>query len=174
MSVIYAVIRLCRPSCAGKSLYFIGTFGFSCATESTEVWNLRNNVAIGISDKRGSKCPKKPQNRPFLLGVAVHSDLRGDSMAPRLFLQQNRAWVIYLNLLSFSPIFALSRGIGVLGRSRSQISTQGILVAYTGIFTAERKKYWSGAFAIVDWITAARQWPLLYLSSFLLVISCSL
>ena len=61
-------------------------------------------------------------------------------MSPRLFLQQNRAGFIFLNLLPFSPIFALSRGIGVLGHSRSLIATQGFLGAYTRIFTAERKK----------------------------------
>ncbi len=45
-------------------------------------------------------------------------------------------------LLSLSklPCFAVSRGIGVLGRSRSLIATQGFLGAYTGIFTAEKKK----------------------------------
>ena len=95
---------------------------------------------VEFSDKRGSKCPKKPQNSLFLLGVAVQSDLRGGSMSPRLFLQQNRAGFIFLNLLPFSPIFALSRGIGVLGHSRSLIATQGFLGAYTGISTAERKK----------------------------------
>ena len=104
-----------------------------CATKSTY-------GVVDFSDKRGSKSPKKPQNRSFLLGVAVQSDLRGGSMSPRLFLQQNRAGFIFLNLLPFSPIFALSRGIGVLGHSRSLIATQGFLGAYTGISTAERKK----------------------------------
>ena len=46
---------------------------------------------VDFSDKRGSKSPKKPQNCSFLLGVAVQSDLRGGSMSPRLFLQQNTA-----------------------------------------------------------------------------------
>lgn len=54
---------------------------------------------VRISDKRGSKSLKKPRNRPFLLGVAVQSDLRGGSMSPRLFLQQNRARFGHLNLL---------------------------------------------------------------------------
>ena len=46
---------------------------------------------VDFSDKRGSKSPKKPQNCSFLLGIAEHSDLRGGSMSPRLFLLQNRA-----------------------------------------------------------------------------------
>ena len=32
-----------------------------------------------------------PENSPFLLGIAVHSNQRGGSMSPRLFLQQNTA-----------------------------------------------------------------------------------
>lgn len=52
---------------------------------------MRNNVALRISDKRGSKRPKTPENSPFMLGIAEHSDLRGGSMSPRLFLQQNTA-----------------------------------------------------------------------------------
>ena len=46
---------------------------------------------VEFSDKRGSKRPKKPENSPFMLGIAEHSDLRGGSMSPRLFLQQNTA-----------------------------------------------------------------------------------
>ena len=46
---------------------------------------------VNISDKRGSKRPKKPQNSLFSLGIAERSDLRGGSMSPRLFLLQNRA-----------------------------------------------------------------------------------
>ena len=55
-----------------------------CATKSTY-------GVVDFSDKRGSKRPKKLQNRSFLLGVAEQSDLRGGSMSPRLFLQQNTA-----------------------------------------------------------------------------------
>ena len=55
-----------------------------CATKSTY-------GVVNFSDKRGSKRPKKPQNRSFLLGIAVQSGLRGGSMSPRLFLQQNTA-----------------------------------------------------------------------------------
>lgn len=61
--------RLTTSFCANKSTYDV----------------------VEFSDKRGSKCPKKPENSPFLLGIAVHSDLRGGSMSPRLFLQQNMA-----------------------------------------------------------------------------------
>lgn len=67
--------RLTTSFCANKSTYDV----------------------VEFSDKRGSKSPKKPRNRPFLLGIAVHSDLRGGSMSPRLFLQQNRARLVYLN-----------------------------------------------------------------------------
>ena len=55
-----------------------------CASESTY-------DVVNISDKRGSKRPKKPQNSLFPLGIAERSDLRGGSMSPRLFLLQNRA-----------------------------------------------------------------------------------
>ena len=55
-----------------------------CASEST-------HDVVNISDKRGSKRPKKPQNSLFPLGIAERSDLRGGSMSPRLFLLQNRA-----------------------------------------------------------------------------------
>lgn len=94
---------------------------------------------VRISDKRGSKSPKKPPNRSFLLGVAVQSDLRGGSMSPRLFLQQNTAKPEFYPL-SKPPYFAFFGLVGVISRSCSQIATQGILVAYTGIFTAEKNK----------------------------------
>ena len=55
-----------------------------CASEST-------HDVVNISDKRGSKRPKKPQNSLFALGIAERSDLCGGSMSPRLFLQQNTA-----------------------------------------------------------------------------------
>ena len=55
-----------------------------CASESTY-------DVVNISDKIGSKRPKKPQNSLFPLGIAERSDLRGGSMSPRLFLLQNRA-----------------------------------------------------------------------------------
>ncbi len=101
--LFFAVIRLCRLACAGKSPYFIGTFGFSCATESTyDVFcaTMSPYDVVRISDKRGSKRPKKPQNSLFLLGVAVQGDLRGGSMSPRLFLQQNTAKPKFYSLSS--------------------------------------------------------------------------
>lgn len=131
---------------------------------------MRNNVALRISDKRGSKRPKKPQNRLFLLGVAVQSDLRGGSMSPRLFLQQNTAKPRILSSLSIAVFLRSWAWLAYLIGFRSQAGTQGFLAAHTGLFTAERKRRLSGAFAIVDWIRSARQWHLLYLSSFLLVI----
>ena len=65
----------------------------------------------------------------------------------RLFLLQNRASLSarldcssLIRFFANCPNFALFGSVGVLGRSCSQIATQGILVAYTGIFTAEKKK----------------------------------
>ena len=111
-----------------------------CASEST-------HDVVNISDKRGSKRPKKPQNSLFPLGIAERSDLRGGSMSPRLFLLQNRASLparfdcsYSVHSFANSPNFALFSSIGVLGRFFPKIATQGFLEAYTGIFTAEEKK----------------------------------
>jgi len=101
---------------------------------------LRNNVALRISDKRGSKRPKKPENSPFMLGIAEHSDLRGGSMSPRLFLQQNTAKPEFYHLSPNCRILRSLAWLAVLGRFRVQIATQGFLGAYTGMFTAEKKK----------------------------------
>ena len=50
-------------------LYFIGTFGILCATKLTYDVFFAQPMSpydvVNISDKRGSKCPQKPQNRPF-------------------------------------------------------------------------------------------------------------
>ena len=78
-----------------------------CATKSTY-------GVVDFSDKRGSKRPKKPQNRSFLLGVAVQSDLRGGSMSPRLFLQQNRARVIYFNFRYLARFLRCQWGLAYL------------------------------------------------------------
>jgi len=75
---------------------------------------LRNNVALRISDKRGSKRPKKPENSPFMLGIAEHSDLRGGSMSPRLFLQQNTAKPEFYHL---SPNCRILRSLAWLAYS---------------------------------------------------------
>ena len=104
-----------------------------CATKSTY-------GVVDFSDKRGSKCPKKPENSPFLLGIAVHSDLRGGSMSPRLFLQQNTVQPDFYHLSSNCRILRSMTWLAVLGRFRVQIAAQGFLVAYTGMFTAEKKK----------------------------------
>ena len=45
-----------------------------------------------------------------------------------------------LSSLSKLPHFAFFGLVGVLGRFRSSVGTQGFLGAYTGIFTAEKKK----------------------------------
>ena len=84
--------------------------------------------------------PEKARKQPVLLGIAVHSDLRGGSMSPRLFLQQNTVQPDFYHLSSNCRILRSLTWLAVLGRFRSSIGTQGVLVAYTGIFTAEKKK----------------------------------
>ena len=91
---------------------------------------------VNISDKRGSKCPQKPQNSLFSLGIAERSDLRGGSMSPRLFLLQNRASLsarfdcsFLIRFFANRPNFALFGSVGVLGRFFPQIATQGFLGA---------------------------------------------
>ena len=69
---------------------------------------------VEFSDKRGSKCPKKPPNSPFLLGIAERSDLRGGSMSPCLFLQQNRARFGHLNFLHLARFLRCQRGLAYL------------------------------------------------------------
>ena len=85
----FGILGLCRLVRARENPYFIGTFGILCATMATEVGNLRNNVALENRSEFRQKRLKMPENSPFLLGIAVHSNLRGGSMSPRLFLQQN-------------------------------------------------------------------------------------
>ena len=70
-----------------------------CASEST-------HDVVNISDKRGSKRPKKPQNSLFSLGIAERSDLRGGSMSPRLFLLQNRASLSARFVFVFVSLFS--------------------------------------------------------------------
>ena len=72
-----------------------------CASEST-------HDVVNISDKRGSKRPKKPQNSQFPLGIAERSDLRGGSMSPRLFLLQNRASLSARFVFVFVSLFRKS------------------------------------------------------------------
>lgn len=84
--------RLTTSFCANKSTYDV----------------------VEFSDKRGSKCPKKPPNSPFLLGIAEQSDLRGGSMSPRLFLQQNRARFGHLNFLHLARFLRCQRGLAYL------------------------------------------------------------
>ena len=47
---------------------------------------------------------------------------------------------ILSSLSKLLPHFAFFGLVGVLGRFRSSVGTQGFLGAYTGIFTAEKKK----------------------------------
>ena len=51
----------------------------------------RHRKSFWIWTKEAQKSPKNPPNRSFLLGIAVHGGLRGGSMSPHLFLQQNTA-----------------------------------------------------------------------------------
>ena len=61
-------------------------------------------------------------------------------MAPSLIPATKYGKAQILSSLSKLPYFAFFGSVGVLGRFRSSIGTQGVLVAYTGIFTAEKKK----------------------------------
>ena len=70
--LFFAVIRLCRHACAGKSPYFIGTFRFSCATESTYDAFLRNKVDLRRRGFFGQKRLKTPEKAPKSLIFARH------------------------------------------------------------------------------------------------------
>ena len=82
-----------------------------CVSEST-------HDVVNISDKKGSKRPKKPQNSQFPLGIAERSDLRGGSMSPRLFLLQNRASLsarfVFVFVSLFSQIVRILRYLAQL------------------------------------------------------------
>ena len=104
---------------------------------------MRNNVAIENRSEFGQKRIKKLEKAPKSLIFARHC--RAKWSARRL----NVATLIPATkygkariLLSLSklPYFAFLGLVGVLGRFRSSIGTQGVFVAYTGIFTAEKKK----------------------------------
>ncbi len=105
-----------------------------CATKSTY-------GVVDFSDKRGSKSPKKPQNRSFLLGVAVQSDLRGGSMSPRLFLQQNRARVIYLNFRYLARFLRCQGGLAYL----VVLLLKSPHRAFLGLTRAEKKNIYKSA-----------------------------
>ena len=62
----------------------------------------------------GQKRLKTPENSPFMLGIAEHSDLRGGSMSPRLFLQQNTAKPEFYHL---SPNCRILRSLAWLAYS---------------------------------------------------------
>ncbi len=136
---------------------------------------MRNNVALENRSEFGQKRLKKPENSPFLLGIAVHSDLRGGSMSPRLFLQQNTVQPDFYHRSSNCRIL----------RSLAWLAYLVVLLlksphrAFLGLTRAEKKNIYESA-AIRSFFDYAYQLLrsdiaiLLYLSSFLLVISCSL
>ena len=61
-------------------------------------------------------------------------------MSPRLFLQQNTAQPEFYHLSPNCRILRSLAWLALLGRFRFSVGTQGFLGAYTGIFTAEKKK----------------------------------
>ena len=105
---------------------------------------LRNNVALRRRRNFGQKrlkMPEKAPKQPILLGIAEHSECVSASNGAIAYscnkIRQSSNSILSLFKL---PYFAFLGLVGVLGRFRSSIGTQGVLVAYTGIFTAEEKK----------------------------------
>ena len=108
-----------------------------CATKSTY-------GVVDFSDKRGSKRPKKPQNRSFLLGIAVQSDLRGGSMSPRLFLQQNTAQPEFYHLSPNCRILRSSAWLAYLVASVLQSAHRAFLWLTRGYLRQKRRRLeWS-------------------------------
>lgn len=104
---------------------------------------------VRILAERGLKHPKKPQNRQFCSALPCNVNALVAATAHTL-IPATKSGESYLSKPSlFSLILALSKGIGVTGSPPSQIATQGILGAYMGIFTAERKGKLNTAFALL-------------------------
>ena len=111
---------------------------------------LRNNVALRRRRNFGQKrlkMPKKAPKQPILLGIAEHSECVSASNGAIAYSCYKIGRACQPDLCSYllyffanRPKFALFGSVGVLGRFSSSIGTQGVLVAYTGIFTAEKKK----------------------------------
>ena len=97
---------------------------------------------VEISDKRGSKCPKKPPNSPFCSALPSIVSAWAPPMASSLIPATKYGATRIISPLYKLPYFAFFGLVGVLGRFSSSIGTQGVLVAYTGMFTAEKKKAW--------------------------------
>ena len=97
---------------------------------------------VEISDKRGLKCPKKPQNSPFCSALPSIVSAWAPPMAPSLIPATKYGATRIISPLSKLPYFAFFGLVGVLGRFSSSIGTHGVLLAHTGMFTAEKKKAW--------------------------------
>ena len=111
---------------------------------------LRNNVASRRRKYFGQKrlkMPEKAPKQPILLGIAEHSKCVSASNGAIAYSCYKIGRACQPDLCSYllyffanRPKFALFGSVGVLGRFSSSIGTQGVLVAYTGMFTAENKK----------------------------------
>ena len=111
---------------------------------------LRNNVALRRRRNFGQKrlkMPEKAPKQPILLGIAEHSECVSASNGAIAYSCYKIGRACQPNLCSYllyffanRPKFALFGSVGVLGRFSSSIGTQGVLLAYTGMFTAEEKK----------------------------------
>ena len=111
---------------------------------------LRNNVALRRRRNFGQKrlkMPEKAPKQPILLGIAEHSKCVSASNGAIAYSCYKIGRACQPDFCSYllyffanRPKFALFGSVGVLGRFSSSIGTQGVLVAYTGMFTAEEKK----------------------------------
>ena len=91
--------------------------------------------------------PEKAPKQPILLGIAEHSECVSDSNGAIAYSCYKIGRACQPDLCSYllyffanRPKFALFGSVGVLGCFFFPIATQGFLLAYTGIFTAEEKK----------------------------------
>ena len=85
--------------------------------------------------------PEKTRKQPILLGIAEHSEcVSASNGAIAYSCNKIRRNPNYITSLQIAVFCVLRLGWRTFGRFRSSIGTQGVLVAYTGIFTAEKKK----------------------------------
>ena len=127
--------RLTTSFCANKSTYDV----------------------VKFSDKRGSKCPKKPPNSPFLLGIAEQSDLRGGSMSPRLFLQQNTAQPEFYHLSPNCRILRSSAWLAYLVASVLQSAHRAFLGLTRGYLRQKKRRIRRCPFSSKNLLTTSQQ-----------------
>ncbi len=111
--LFFAVIRLCRHACAGKSPYFIGTFGFSCATESTYDAFLRNKVDLRRRGFFGQKRLKTPEKAPKSLIFARRCRAKWSAWRLNVatLIPATKSGVAYLSQTSLNqPDFCVVKG----------------------------------------------------------------